>query len=234
MGGAGSCPLGVGASHISGNPDSDQSVALISSSWTIDDTPTKGWCNDSTGGCPTINQITSAMAAGGVTTNLGNQADFSRIIGLYLEKTGYGKITFQKEMNFTDRDALTWLADLDGKIDLNTRVKIALDADLIANLVDTQAQLVMYGLTFNNPKVLVNGAEDTSGVTSGLSYANGTLTFNVAHFTTFTAAETSSSSSSSFSTSGPPLVVLMKHPIILLIFSKLIRQKIQPLYISLQ
>lgn len=57
----------------------------------------------------------------------------------------------------------------------------------------------MYNISFTNPKILVDNQEDTEGIVSNLSYDSslGVLTFTVAHFTTFTAAEDSSSSSSS-------------------------------------
>lgn len=204
--GNGSCPQSVTVTRSIGalNPDSDQSLAMITNSnnWFIDDTPTKGWCNDELGGCPTISYIVDQLAAEGITTNLADFSDYSRLTGLYFERSNYGKITFLREMNFTNTDIFTWLSTLGEKIDLSTKARIELDADLIKNLVDTQAQLTMYGLSFNNPKVLVNGAEDTEGIVSGLAYSGGTLTFTAAHFTVFTAVESSPSSGGS---SGPPV-----------------------------
>lgn len=200
--GSGSC--GGGGQNLSQAPEATQSGTLISGNWSVDDTPSKGWCNDNTGGCPTIASITAQMDTEGVSTNLGSQSDYTRTSGLYFEKTGYGRITFLSELNFTDRDALSWMSQLDSKLDINTKARISLDADLIKNFVDTQAQLTMYGLTLSNPKIQVDGLDDTGGVTSGMSYANGTLTFTAAHFTTFTAVENSSSSSNSSSSTSNP------------------------------
>lgn len=192
--GQGSCP-GGGVHSMSGNPGATQSGALIDGSWQLDDTPTKGWCNDSSGGCPTISTITSALTSEGVTTNLGDMTDFSRTSGLYFEKTGYGKITFSSTINFTDQDALSWMQTLDQKLDMNTMARISLDADLIRNIADTQASLTMYGLSLTNPKIQVDGADDTTGVVSNISYnsSTGTLSFTAAHFTVFTAIEWPSS-----------------------------------------
>ena len=198
--GSGDCP-GSGEPHTNNNPSANESVAMINDSLTLDDTPTRGWCNDSTGGCPTISAIVSTMNAFGVSTNLNTQLDYSRTSGLYFQKsettdpngTAMGKITFLAEINFTDRDALSWMQSLDSKLDMSTRARISLDADLIRNLVTTQAQLTMYGLTLGNPKIQVDGADDTAGVASGMTYSGGTLTFTAAHFTVFTAVENTSS-----------------------------------------
>ncbi len=175
------------------------------SSWATGSS-TKGWCNPGTTGCPTIATMVSSMNAFGVSTNLDSQSDYSRTSGLYFQKsettdpngTPMGKITFLSEINFTDRDALTWMQSLDSSIDMSTRGKIGLNADLIANLVSTNAQLTMYGLTYSNPTVDVtntNGSAGDSSIVSSLSYSNGALTFTAAHFTTFTAREISSGTS---------------------------------------
>jgi hypothetical protein len=197
--GSGSCGAG---NHLVGIPTSSETAGLTNgTTWSVITSPSKGWCNDSYGGCPTISSIVSSINASGVTTNLGTQADYSRVSGLYFEKTNLGRIEFQNEMNFTDSDSLTWLSELDAKIDLGTLGKISLDADLIKNLVSTQAILTMKSLTFNDPEVLVDGAVDNSNVVSNLSYdkSSGTLTFDVAHFTVFTTREKSNSNNSTSS-----------------------------------
>ena len=52
----------------------------------------------------------------------------------------------------------------------------------------------MYDVTYDIPKILVNGADDSSGIVSHLVYDKDThtLTFNVSHFTTFQAIEDTS------------------------------------------
>lgn len=198
--------------HISDAPLATESAwinpsAQPSPSWLIDHSaPTKGWCNPAGfNGCPSVSTITSSMSSDGVTTNLGEMSDFTHTSSLYFEKTGQGRIAFSSEINFTDRDALSWMSTLDQKLSF-TNGTISLDADLINNLVNTQATLTMYGLNYNNPKVLVNGADDTGGVVSGLTYNReaGTLTFTAAHFTTFQAVENTAASSSSSSSSSSP------------------------------
>jgi hypothetical protein len=56
--------------------------------------------------------------------------------------------------------------------------------------LNKKATIKMKSLSFvKTPKVLVDGKED-KGVVSNISYSNGVLTFDVAHFSTFTAAPT--------------------------------------------
>lgn len=180
-------------------PTSSQSASYNQTSmeWSVG-SPTKGWCNSGST-CPTIADIVTQMGLGGVTTNLGDFTDYTHVTGLYFEKTGKGRITFASEMNFTNQDALSWMENLDSKINMNTAGTITLDADLIKNLMSTQATLTMYSLTLNDPEILVDGAADTGGVVSGLSYnkSTGQLSFTAAHFTTFKAQDKTTSSSSS-------------------------------------
>lgn len=193
--------------HVAAVPNSDKSacINLDANSWSSTCVLTKGWCNPvGFGDCPSMATLSTMMASEGVTTNLTLQSDYSRTSGLYFEMTGMGRISFLSSINFTDRFALQWMRTLDQKLDLSTKGRIVLDATLIRDLADTNAQLTMYGLTLNDPQVMVDGSVDSGGVVSGISYnkVTGTLTFTAAHFTTFTAVEKSSSSSSNSSTSG--------------------------------
>jgi hypothetical protein len=143
--------------------------------------------------------VDTTLTSGGVDTNLGEVADPSAAADVYFEKVGYGKIEFNSTLDLTDPTVTTWLQDLDSKLDMSIQNQISLDADTVKSLIDTQAVLTMYNVTLNDPKILVNSADDSSGVVSGLVYDRTahTLTFTAAHFTTFTAVERSSGSSSS-------------------------------------
>ena len=205
--GNGSCDAGAGeqdASAVAVEQGKSIYYNLDQQTWNSTNSPTRGWCNPGSGACPTISTITTQMNGENVATNLGDQTDFSRISGLYFRKSesgqNIGQITFLAEMNFTDRDALSWMQSLDSKLSISQGV-IGLDADLIKNLTNTRASLTMYNITLNDPKILVDGQDDNSGVTSGLTYDRTahTLTFTAAHFTTFTAVENTSSSNSSSS-----------------------------------
>lgn len=188
-------------------PNNSQSAYYNPSalSWNITSTITRGWCNP-TGytNCPTISEIISQINSTGITTNLGDMSDYSRITGLYFEKTGYGKITFNNELNFTDKDTMTWMQTLDQKLNLDTKGIIGLDAETVKNLFNTQASLTMYGLTYGDPEINVtnsDGSQADNSIASSLVYLNNTLTFTAGHFTTFTAREKTSSSASSSNSS---------------------------------
>ncbi len=70
----------------------------------------------------------------------------------------------------------------------------------------------MYNLSYSNPTVDIfntDGSVDNSSIVSNLTYSNGTLVFNIFHFTTFIARE-SSQGSTSFSTPVVPTCNLEK------------------------
>lgn len=171
------------------NTESDPPQAT----WTLSSTPSKGWCDVTDPQCFQVSNLTDALEAEGVTSNIADQGDLSRTSNLYFERSGYGKIAFANEINLTDRDAMTWMQLLDEKLSISQRV-ISLDAELIKNLVDTQATLTMYNITLNNPTIRVTNTDGTPGdssIVSGLTYDrdSGILTFTAAHFTTFEAVE---------------------------------------------
>ena len=187
--------------------------SLDEQTWNLGADSSRGWCNPGDGVCPTVATIVSQLESESVTTNLGDQTDFSRISGLYFEKSlsgqTLGRITFTAEMNLTDIDALAWLGVMDSNLSISQGV-IGLDAELIKNLTSTQATLTMYNMTLTNPTIRVtntDGSSGDSGIVSGLTYDQTahTLTFTAAHFTTFTAVEnTATSTNNSSSTSSGP------------------------------
>ncbi|MDO8609234.1 MAG: hypothetical protein Q7R95_01680 [bacterium] len=172
-------------------------------------TPTKGWFNSTTYAPSQANLATLISNGGAIITNFGTIPDLSRAENLYYEKPGYGKITFTATLNMTDSSVVTWMQTLSTKLEMNTKGTVGLDAETVADLKNAGAQLVMYGLTLNDPTISVtktDGSADNSGAVSGLSYDKtlGTLTFTAAHFTTFTASEKSTSSSESSGGSTTP------------------------------
>ena len=127
----------------------------------------------------------------GVSSNIGELPNPAAATNLYFERPGYGKIQFAANLDLTDATVITWLQQLGTKLDLTIQNKIGLDADTVKTLIDTQATLTMYNVELENPKILVNGGDDSSGIVSNLVYDREakTLTFTAAHFTTFTAIE---------------------------------------------
>ncbi len=203
----------VDAPSATQSANAKESGGANSYDWSVG-TPNKGWCDISFPQCISVADIVSRINSEGVNTNLGDQEDMSRITGLYFERTDYGKISFASEINFTDKDAMSWLSNLDAKLDLRNRGTIGLDADAVKAIINTRATLTMYNITFNNPTIKVYNTDGTPGessIISNLTYNKSahTLTFTAAHFTTFKVVETSSSSSSSpspssSSSSNPP------------------------------
>lgn len=172
-----------------------------------DNPPSRGWCDNSDDQCFQISTLTSLLTLAGITTNLSQQEDLSRATNVYFDSNNYGRISFANEINFTDRDAMIWLGQLQSKMTISQGI-IALDANLIQNLIDTQATLTMRNITLSNPTIQVtntDGSTGDSGIISGLSYDQvaHTLIFTAAHFTTFTATENTNSSSSLPSSFGP-------------------------------
>ncbi|MFA6250786.1 MAG: hypothetical protein WC686_04815 [Candidatus Shapirobacteria bacterium] len=181
-----------------------------SATWEIGSS-TKGWCNPTGfGDCPNRSAVIADMTSHGVSTNLGEMTDWTRIVGMYFEMPQKGRIDFLSTINFTDRYSLDWLHSIGQNIDMATAGQIGLDADTIQGMVNTHATLTMYGLSLNNPTILVNNAADSNGIITGVVYnqATGTLTFDAAHFTTFTAVEASTSAPASSTSSSVPTAPL--------------------------
>ena len=134
------------------------------------------------------------MASDGVTTNLFDEANWHHVDNLYFEKAGYGKIEFSKEIDFMSYNFMLFMESIRNKLNIDLN-KIGLDADLVTSLKNAGAVLTMYNVSdFQDPTILVDDDVDTEGVVSGLTYdkTTKTITFNAAHFTTFTAVEKSS------------------------------------------
>ncbi|MEI6691075.1 MAG: GLUG motif-containing protein [bacterium] len=144
-------------------------------------------------------QVDTELETGGITSNIGEILDHTSSIDLYFEKPDYGKVQFAATLDLTDPTVIAWLQELGTKLNLSINGQISLDADTIKDLINTQAILTMYNITLNDPKILVDGADDNFGVVTNLVYdpITHTLTFNAAHFTTFKAVEKTSSSTSS-------------------------------------
>ncbi len=99
------------------------------------------------------------------------------------------KIVFLEPIDLAANDVKNTLATLDNYIKLTSPNTISLDSQTIPSL-NKKATITMYSLPFTTvPEILVNGQKDTQGVVSNINYdeKSGTLSFTVAHFTTFSA-----------------------------------------------
>ena len=64
-------------------------------------TATKGWCNLGFTGCPSISDIITGMNSNGVKTNLDTMTDYSRVSGLYFQKSEHGNKPTERFESFS-------------------------------------------------------------------------------------------------------------------------------------
>ncbi len=138
------------------------------------------------------------------TTFKGNSTDlyqfskeeWNNLTNIILEDTRNGKIHFPGAINLTSGnssiniDAFTNISF--NYIEINTTA---------LSFFNTSATLSIYDLTFANPRIVIDGNSCPSTICVIQSYTGGVLTFNVSHFTAFSAEEDTSTSSSSTSSS---------------------------------
>lgn len=156
---------------------------------------------DDGGGNPTYGCLTPGPVnldirnffTGSDTTDFTSVSDFRTMTNFTMHQANEIKIVFAGTVNMLDPTVQRFMKSIGDKMTSSSGF-LDLDADAVLGLKNAGAVITMYGLNLNNPKILVDGAEDTGGVTSGISYdqTTGSLTFNTAHFTSFQAVETSS------------------------------------------
>ena len=158
---------------------------------------------EATNACAGIAQIPNEMTSGGdagegIETNLADATNWHSVDNLYFQHSTNGvvdgKIEFTQPIDFMSYDFMLFMQTFGERMDTDT-AKIALDADIVDGMAGYGAILTMYNVpAFKNPAILVNGERDDSGVVSGMVYDADarTITFNAAHFTEFTAVESSS------------------------------------------
>lgn len=108
-------------------PSSGKSGVFNSGNWQTGQTPTKGWFN--AGPAPTISEIVSIINAAGINTNMGTLSNPSAVVGLYFEKSGKGRITFNDTLNLTDQNTVTLIQALSSKLQMQTAGTIGLNPD---------------------------------------------------------------------------------------------------------
>ncbi len=139
----------------------------------------------------------SGMGGGGeaVETNLFDATDWHSVENLYFQHStdgvADGRIAFTNPIDFMSFNFMTFMMNFGNAMDTGEGL-IGLDADIVDGMAGYGAVLTMYNVDdFENPEILVDGAEDTEGIVSGLVYdrENHTITFNAAHFTEFEVVE---------------------------------------------
>lgn len=126
---------------------------------------------------------------GSKTTDLSKISDPKKVENLTLDVVGKSKIIFKETIDLSAKKTIAAFEKLNkylvvgtGYVDLNSKILSALNK---------KATIIMYKLkhTFT-PEILIDGKKDTKRVISSIDYSekNGTLDFDVAHFSKFEAA----------------------------------------------
>lgn len=145
--------------------------------------------------CTDIFDRTSSFSAGnftfivtgnfsGKTTDL-TTVNVSNISNLTFEEVNYGRLHFYQSV------ALQRLWDIYQHVKIaSNRIEINSTA---APELNQSALLYLYGLSYSNPRILIDGAVCPSSICRQIAYVAGILTFNVTHFSVYSADETPSS-----------------------------------------
>ena len=121
--------------------------------------------------------------------------------GVILENVNYGKIELKEKINLTDDSNFS-----DNKVDLdsNTNIsqsKIEVNINALGNL-NKNSRLSFYNLNFNNPRIMLNGAECPLSTCTLISYIGGNLILNATNLGSFIIDEMPSGSTGGGNTGG--------------------------------
>jgi len=126
--------------------------------------------------------------AGSETTDLSKISDVAKVEGFTIE-TKLGKIKFIESVDLSSAETKDKFKELDKYVKMDKAGVISLDSNNLPTL-NKKANLTMKALPFiKTPRVLVDGKEKKEVVTN-IQYKDGVLSFDVAHFSTFTVAPT--------------------------------------------
>ena len=127
------------------------------------------------------------------TTDL-SSVSINNITNFILGVSSYGKINFTQNV------------DLSGGININKNVNISFNRIEInstaLSALNKSASLILYGLSFSNPRILMDGDVCPSDICTKISYTGGNLIFNATHFTVYSSEETPTAGSSEGGSSG--------------------------------
>jgi len=114
--------------------------------------------------------------------------EIQNLDNIIIENTNYGKIQFNEAINATDDLVKDNVLNLDSNTNISSN-KIELNSTALPNF-NKPATLLLYNLTFTNPRILKNGAVCPSAICTKESYTGNTLKFNVTGFSVYSAEET--------------------------------------------
>ncbi|MCX6747086.1 MAG: hypothetical protein NTU63_03050 [Candidatus Pacearchaeota archaeon] len=114
--------------------------------------------------------------------------DVQNLSGIILENTNSGKILFNENINMTADENFN-----DNQVDLDTNAnissnRIALNSTALPNF-NKKVTLWLYGLTFSDARILIDGEVCPSFICTKENYSGGTLKFNVTQFSVSYSAE---------------------------------------------
>jgi len=116
----------------------------------------------------------------GSTTDL-LSVNLSSITNPILEAPKYGKISFSETISINE------------SIDLDSNIRIINNSIFVNSTAlpefNKSAVLALYNLSFVNPIILKDGVECPPVICRIIGYINGTIIFNVSHFTTYSISE---------------------------------------------
>ena len=130
------------------------------------------------------------LAKGSATTNLAKVTDHKKIKNFTLDVLEKNKIVFKEVLDLSSEKTVAALKKLDKYVLMNQVGTVSLNSSILSAL-NKKATLTMSNLKdVFTPEILVDGKKDTKGIISNISYQDkdGVLTFDVNHFTQFTAA----------------------------------------------
>jgi len=123
----------------------------------------------------------------GKSTNLTKIKDPAKVEGLILD-TKFNTIKYKEVVNLSSTATKDKFKILDKYVKASQKGIVGLDSQSLGAL-NKQATVTMKSLTFSKtPKILVDGQEDKDKVVTDIKYEDGTLSFDVKHFSTFTVA----------------------------------------------
>lgn len=125
---------------------------------------------------------------GSETTDLTKITDPAKVDNLVLDaKTA--SIKYSQSVDLSSTETKDKFKELDKYVKIEQVGKVAVDSTNLP-VLNKKATITMKSLGYvKTPKILVDGKEDKS-VVSNIKYKDGVLTFDVTHFSTFTAAPT--------------------------------------------
>jgi len=149
-----------------------------------------------------FNGIHDSLVAGGINNNIDTcGATPTACLGLYFEKTDFGKITFSSSLDLTASETQTFLQNLGSQLNISSE-QVSLDVSTATEFQNKGAALEMYGFPHgdgidavtqselvvkNDSGAVIDPADLAYPLISNFAWDNstGTVAFGASHFTGF-------------------------------------------------